>query len=453
MTEKTKSSPFFENSLFILILASLIIVPLYFTTYTWANYMTPKMTAFRLIVWIMLPIYTLVEKKRFLVQTPVLLPFLFLLIGEVISALVAVNLAETLSFEYMPNLFTLFFFYLIATAVIRTPEKIKTTSLVIVIIGLIVSVYGFMQLLHLDPFGIFQPGQRVDPVSSFGSVHIFAFYSTIGIPLTFFLTITYKRVLLRIFFILSALTMLMAMLQTQVYSVVLAFVLGFVVALLIFIYYKEIPFYAKILSKNLVISGKIFTEKLSKLRTIFIIFLAIICIFSFTIGAFKITHGKLWKYSKPDIFRFEVWKSGLYLIKNHPITGIGDGNFKIVHPLFTSSIENKVLGNEVLTRKVHNDYIWVWHSKGFIGIIAYFWLIFVMVKCFRFIFNFCSENDSRKSHFIFWFSIAAVWGCIAILLQSIFRSIFVQPSSVLLIFILLAMTNIVYMACKNSITN
>ena len=449
MTEKSKSSPFIENSLFILILACLIVVPLYFTPYTWANYMTPKTTAFRLIVWFMLLIYIIADKKRFLVQTPVLLPFLFLMVGEVISALVAVNLGEALSFEYMPNLFTLFFFYLISTAVIRTPDRIKTTSLVIVIIGLIVSVYGFMQLFHLDPFKIFPPGQRIDPVSTFGCTHELSFYSTIGIPLALFLVITCRNIFIGSFSFIAALIMILAMFKTGDNSAVFGFGLGLIGVFLIFIYYKVLPSFTKTFSEGPNNLDKTFRKELSRLRKIFIILIIVILILISLFASFKIKNGKLWNYSRTNIFQFEVWKSGLYLIKIHPIMGIGDGNFKIVHPLYTSALENKVLGNEVLARKTHSDYIWVWLSKGLIGIIAYLWLIFVMIKCFRFIFNYCSRNKSMKSHYIFWFSLVSVWGSIAILFQSIFRSIFVQPTSVILVFILLAMINVVYTACKN----
>lgn len=61
--------------------------------------------------------------------------------------------------------------------------------------------------------------------------------------------------------------------------------------------------------------------------------------------------------------RIAYWRDSLTLIKLHPFTGIGPGNF-----------------NLPLSRYAHNVFLQVWAETGILGLISFIWLISCLVK-------------------------------------------------------------------------
>lgn len=87
---------------------------------------------------------------------------------------------------------------------------------------------------------------------------------------------------------------------------------------------------------------------------------------------------------KTILFRFEVYKSTIKTIMDNVLIGIGAGNFKVIHELYTSQIEREVLGKEVLARKVHDTVLSVAVEYGIIGFLAYIWLVAAFYRlCLR----------------------------------------------------------------------
>ena len=70
-----------------------------------------------------------------------------------------------------------------------------------------------------------------------------------------------------------------------------------------------------------------------------------------------------------NLHRLHVWDVSMHLVKEHPITGVGAGNWKIISPKyyhlhhFTKEQLNWV--------RPHNDFLWVLTEKGIIGLLVF----------------------------------------------------------------------------------
>jgi len=63
------------------------------------------------------------------------------------------------------------------------------------------------------------------------------------------------------------------------------------------------------------------------------------------------------------LMRMNYWKDTLEIIRASPLTGVGLGNFNLVH-----------------SRYAHNSYLQIWAEMGILGIISILWLIFTVFK-------------------------------------------------------------------------
>ena len=68
--------------------------------------------------------------------------------------------------------------------------------------------------------------------------------------------------------------------------------------------------------------------------------------------------------------RLRLWDSTIEIIKDHPLSGIGLGNWKIHFPskgMFELRSDQGVINFQ----RPHNDFLWVWSEMGILGLIAY----------------------------------------------------------------------------------
>lgn len=78
--------------------------------------------------------------------------------------------------------------------------------------------------------------------------------------------------------------------------------------------------------------------------------------------------------------RWEIWKTSLELGKNHPLLGVGLGNFQNAFGNLTANRPNypEYITPQALTS--HNIFIMFWLSTGILGLIAFAWLLVVFAK-------------------------------------------------------------------------
>ena len=72
-----------------------------------------------------------------------------------------------------------------------------------------------------------------------------------------------------------------------------------------------------------------------------------------------------------DAMRIASWQSGLAIIRQHPLTGVGVGDLlaeskRASHELFPD------MQNESDRKMPHNEFIWIWAATGVFGFLAYF---------------------------------------------------------------------------------
>lgn len=73
--------------------------------------------------------------------------------------------------------------------------------------------------------------------------------------------------------------------------------------------------------------------------------------------------------SQQNIHRLNIWKSTIELIKEHPLTGVGAGNWKLnANNYFDGRFDQIPQLNWV---RPHNDFLWVLSEKGVFGFILY----------------------------------------------------------------------------------
>ena len=77
--------------------------------------------------------------------------------------------------------------------------------------------------------------------------------------------------------------------------------------------------------------------------------------------------------------RYQIWRVALLMIKDHPIIGVGNGNFKRYYPKYKMEPrknfpEDKVMGHP------HNDYLNIYITSGIIGLIGYLLMWFIILK-------------------------------------------------------------------------
>ncbi|MCX6232891.1 MAG: O-antigen ligase family protein [Bacteroidetes bacterium] len=110
--------------------------------------------------------------------------------------------------------------------------------------------------------------------------------------------------------------------------------------------------------------------------------------------------------------RFISWQQSLQLIKEHPVIGVGTGNWKIN----ILKYENKTSQNYISSYKNHNDFIEITAETGIIGGLSYlsifFFIIYGFAKSMR-----KTSTDENKIQFLF----LSVLGIIAYSIDAFFN--------------------------------
>ncbi len=84
--------------------------------------------------------------------------------------------------------------------------------------------------------------------------------------------------------------------------------------------------------------------------------------------------------------RLQVWQNSVEMIKDHPITGVGAGNWQFHFPKYgIGEFENPSVANALTTfQRPHNDLLWIAGESGWIGLAFYLsFLIGIIVIAFK----------------------------------------------------------------------
>ncbi len=83
--------------------------------------------------------------------------------------------------------------------------------------------------------------------------------------------------------------------------------------------------------------------------------------------------------------RLKVWRNTLYMVKDHPLLGVGVGNFSVHFPLYDGRNDGEPMFNDrIQLESAHNDYMNLWAENGTIGLLLALWLagtvIYVLIR-------------------------------------------------------------------------
>lgn len=143
--------------------------------------------------------------------------------------------------------------------------------------------------------------------------------------------------------------------------------------------------------------------------------------------------------SQHNIHRINIWKGTLEIIKDHPVVGVGPGNWAIHIPLFFGHNfeELSALG----WSQPHNDFLWVAAEKGVPGFVFYLSIyIAAIVMLFRVIL--CVKKDAEKDHKVLALFLLA--GLIGYVADSFFSFPYERIDIMVLNMILLGSTIIIH---------
>jgi O-antigen ligase len=105
--------------------------------------------------------------------------------------------------------------------------------------------------------------------------------------------------------------------------------------------------------------------------------------------------------------RFAFWENTLEMFKEHPITGVGNGNWRIYFPKYgLENTDTQVMNGITGIQRPHNDYLWILSEQGLIGLILFLGIL-GLAKWHLFRREKPQSIEEAKSRLIIWFGFIA----------------------------------------------
>jgi hypothetical protein len=127
--------------------------------------------------------------------------------------------------------------------------------------------------------------------------------------------------------------------------------------------------------------------------------------------------------------RLRAWQVTLEMIQDHPVTGVGAGNWQLEAPKYYAG---KFTGDQELNWiRPHNDYLWVWSEKGLAGIIVFMALfgitIFYLVR---------TVKEASIDHKVL--ALFLLWGLLGYMTASFFDFPYERPFHMTMLAVIMA---------------
>ena len=162
------------------------------------------------------------------------------------------------------------------------------------------------------------------------------------------------------------------------------------------------------------------------------------------------------------VFRLQCMDATMRQIADTPFFGTGPGNYKELHPLYEKQLERKVLGEETLARKVHNDHLQHAAEFGFFGEFGWYWsfttVFFLIYRSYRFTRKQEMARagllhtsippkvliNSEENNFYFYLLVGAMTSLLVSLVDSVFAHTFVITAEAMLFYLIMGISAAVY---------
>lgn len=253
-------------------------------------------------------------------------------------------------------------FFLILNNV-QGKKEVNEIILAIVWAGVLACLYSLW-----ENQGIKWSSLRFAYTSTFGNPVFFSQYLSLAIPVSLAMCLQKDslNLLARAFFALAALLMLVFLVLTRSRGAYLGLAVAFLYGYTL-LWLNSSGRLRKILAGLLVVSllalslGLI---KLAKLKT-------------------GLGENIRWR----NLTRVYVWASAFRMVKDHPVLGVGIGNFKVIYPLYRSDKDREITPKGVKYSQTHNDFLQIWAEMGTLGLACFLGILFCFVKIATFPFR------------------------------------------------------------------
>lgn len=374
----------------LLILFAVIYCPLVFFTWTWRHYHVPKTASFQYIIMLLLACWGVIAVRWRSLRSPLATPAAIFFMTIMVTSLWAVNLAE--AWETILFLAASMVFMVLVVKFFTQFKDFVFVAFLLGISCLVVDIYALAQWFHwqgwaTDPeFFCFIRRLTPKPVSFMGNENYVAQYMNIALPICFAMMLCYRRKPVQlIFFTLITLLNAITVVYIDSNATFAGFVVAIPVAAILIVYFKAIPFIQRIGVFH--VTRDQLEERFRNIMVLMIMGVSILAVVGSVVPnkvRAKMASMANWMDSDGDlipdgvapiVFRLQCMDGAARNIIDSPLTGIGAGNFKVLHPMYETQLERKVLGEETLAREVHNDHLTFAVEQGIFGSFGWYWVI------------------------------------------------------------------------------
>jgi len=363
-TDLKSCATWVDRTIFYVFLAMLVVAPLVMVYRMGPDlpkwYVIRTVFPFLAVVWLVYRTFT----GRLVVRWSLVTVFAIAILASQCASLInAVNPWLT-SAEISNTLGLLAAYFLAANTIVRAADRDKLLWGVAVS-GSIAAVYGIAQRFGYD-FIMWQQAVETPVergVSFFGHANFAAHFLVAALPLTAGLFITRRSVLSRAVVGILGLLMFGHFAITGTRGAALGLSAGIISIVVMLLGTRE--------------HGGV-EDRDSEGKTRTVRWKAAVATALVVIAASAVTAA--WRVKESDIlaikegqvvFRFWTWRTGIHLFAQHPILGVGAGNYEVVSPAYWNDFEiENFVGNNRMSYRVHNEYIETAAEQGVIGLAA-----------------------------------------------------------------------------------
>ena len=312
--------------------------------------------------------------------------FLFgFMIASFFSLISAVNV-----YEGIRQCHQIIIFFLVYTIVAGTsslfPGK-RTAVLLLVLLGLIVSLYGAIQYFHLEyRFDLPLLGK---PVSTLGNKNVAGQFIILVLPLSMSLIFIFRSLWNKFLFSAVTVVLLAYLVMTRSRSSWVGLAFALILTAIVLLWQTR---------------GRSFRLFSPKEMTALILLLVLVSGFLIVSDSYlkrivmADTHSLGDMGVKPNRFRLLTWQTTWDMFLQSPLTGVGAGNFQIMYPMFRSKEEMKLPGHTGrMVDYPHNDYLQAAGEAGIPGLLMFSCAVFTGVLSIA---AAMSKNNYRRGDYI-----------------------------------------------------
>lgn len=358
--------------------ALVVLAPIIFFPSLISLYRLPKAVFISLCVtgllWLWL--FLLFQEREEGIVLPLAVPLTLYLSLSTLSLVNAINPFEGI-FALSQKVTYILLFWLVVNQ-IRTMESIKNILLCSTISAFVVSLIGIYQMFGGDIPGL---ANLSPPGSTFGNKNMAAQFILLTLPFPYLFLLSATDRQREILLGLAAAVVSTYLLYTGTRAAWAGGIISSLTLLMLFRLKLSKADFEKL-------KGVVARKKLSLLG-IMIFILAMNSIPPYVVRGWGVAgapspvsrFATIAEIDQDSSFlnRLAMSANTFEMFKDHPLLGVGKGNFKIVYPLYAEKrIKDVDFSSEVQPREAHNDYIQILGETGIFGFFSFLWILILL---------------------------------------------------------------------------